>query len=227
MRLQKLDNFKPFGLLTADGPGIVHLKKTGDFIIRIKADGMVVTHFPFQLKKESSNDPYNPSTLYLRDGPWENLAYFSFDPDNSDDLIKFNWWTNLREIPNAKNAKISVSVMRGNSEIALSESPKIVSYKNWQPFNSILVSPDKKNPKHFTINELTKVDGDYAVVLKADGKPFKSFSFKVSNGKINEIAQSDLNYSPHKDFIAPRILDISSGSNSSYKVLQASWIKTN
>ena len=225
LRLQKLDNFKTFGILTANGPGIVHLKQTGGFIINIKTDGKVITHFPFSMTTESSSDPYNPSTLYLREGPWKSLAYFSFDPDNSDELIKFNWWTNLREIPNSKKAKITVSVMKGNSEIALSESPKIVSYKNWQAFNSILIFPDKKNTKHFTINELTKGDGVYSVILKADDKPFKSFSFTVSKGKIDEIAQNDLNYSPHKDFIARGILDVSSGSNSSYKVLQACWIK--
>lgn len=227
LRLQKPGNFPAFGLLSADGPGIVHLRKTGDFIINYKADGEVITHFPFHMETASSNNPYNPSTLYLRDGPWNYLAYITYDPENSDDLIRFNWWTNLREIPNTKNAKISVSVMRGNTEIAHSESDKIVSYKNWQPFKSILVHPDTKNTKHFTINDLTKISGNYTVILKANGKPFKSFSFKISDGKINEIAENNLNYAPHKDFIAPRILDISSGSNSSYKVLQACWIKAN
>ena len=227
LRLQKLDNFKTFGILTANGPGIVHLKQTGDFIINIKADGKVITRFPFTMTTETSSDPYNPSTLYLRDGAWENLAYFSFDPENSDEAIKFNWWANLREIPNSEGAKITVHVMKGNSEIAHSVSPKVVSYKNWQAFNSMLVFPDTKITKHFTIDELTKEDGVYSVILKADDKSFKSFSFTVSNSKINEIAQNDLDYSPHEDFIAPRILDVSSGSNSSYKVLQACWIKAN
>lgn len=227
LRLQKLNNFETFGILTASGPGIVQLKKTGDFIINIKADGKVITHFPFHMKTESSTDPYNPETLYLRDGLWHNLAYFSFDPEKTDDLIKFNWWANLREIPGTKSSKITVSLMKDNAEIAVSESPKTVSYKNWQSFSSVLVYPDNKNTKHFTIDELTKVNGNYTVILKADNKQFKSFDFTVTNGKIVEIAQSNLNYTPHQDFIAPRVLDISSGSNSSYKVLQACWVKGN
>lgn len=226
LKLQKEDNLKPFGILTSDGPGIVHLKQTGNFIINIKADGKIITRFPFRMITEPSHDPYNPSTLYLREGSWKNLAYISFNSANSDESIKFNWWSNLGEIPNSERAKITAQLMKGKSEIARSESPKIVSYKNWQALNSILAFPDTKNNQHFTIDELTKADGVYSVVLKADDKPYKSFSFTVSNGKINEIAQTNLNYSPPQEFISPRILDVSSGSNSSYKILQAYWLES-
>ena len=115
--------------------------------------------------------------------------------------------------------------MKGNKEIAISQSEVVVNDINWHLFYCNLVTIDEKNSRLFTINDLTKEKGNYSVMLKTDGKPFKTYSFSVSGNKVKELPQNDLNYSPHEDFIAPRVLDRSSGSNSSYKILNAVWVE--
>ncbi len=226
LRIQKWDNIKIFDGVIANGPGIVHLKQAGDFVISININGKAVTRLPFKMTIEKSNDPYNPSTNYYREGPWKNLGYFSFDPDKPDYILNFNWWTCLRELPaNNKQAKITVHILKGNTEVAQSQSTVIASNKNWQPLYASLVVPNKNGTNWFTFNSLTKEDGNYSVVLKADDKPFKTFTFSVSGGKVKELKQNNIDYNPHEDFITPRILDRSSGSNSSYKILQACWVE--
>lgn len=223
LRLQKWDNFPAFANLAPNGPGIVHLKQTGDFIIDIKVDDKVVSRFPFKLNEKKSSDPFNPKMTYTRNGPWKNLAYFSYEQDRPGYLLKFNWWMNSSEAGSGKNAKVTVHLMKGNREIARSQNDVVVSDVNWRQFNCNLVTIEKRS-RQFTINDLTKENGNYSVVLKADGKPFKTYSFTVSGGRVNELPQNNLDYSPHENFIAPRVLDRSSGSNSSYKILNAVWV---
>ena len=225
LRLQKWDNLPAFANLAPNGPGIVHLEQTGNFIINIKVDSMVISRLPFTLKAEKNGDPFNPKVIYVREGPWKNLAYFSYEKERPGYLLKFNWWMNSTEVGSGKNAKITVHLMKGNKEIARSRGEVVVSDVNWQEFNYNLVTVGKKF-RQFTINDLTKENGNYSVVLRADGKPFKTYSFTVSGGKVKELPQNNLDYSPHEDFIASRVLDRSSGSNSSYKILNAVWVTT-
>lgn len=224
LRLQRWDNLPEFANLAPIGPGIVHLNQTGDFIMAILVDDTVVSRLPFKLNAEKNGDPYNPQVIYTREGPWKNLAYFSYEAKRPYYMLKFNWWMNSSEVGHGKNSKITVHLMKGNKEIATSQSEVLVNDINWHQFYCNLVTIDEKNSTLFTINDLRKENGNYSVMLKADGKPFKKYSFSVSGGKVKELPQNDPDYFPHEDFIAPRVLDRSSGSSTSYKILDAIWI---
>ena len=58
LRLQKWDNLPAFANLAPYGPAMVHLEQTGDFIINIKVDSMVISRLPFTLKAEKNGDPF-------------------------------------------------------------------------------------------------------------------------------------------------------------------------
>ena len=115
--------------------------------------------------------------------------------------------------------------MQGNQEIATSASAVVISYKDWQFFGSRLVQPKSAGGKNLTMSLLTKQDGDYTMVVKAEGEPIKAFPVQVKNGDLQRLDRCRLDYNPHLNFICPRLIDTSSGSGSSYVMLDAYWVE--
>ena len=90
-----------FGMYKPDGvPGSANVGEPGDYVLSVQLDGQPITTLPFSMKRESSNDPFNPRTTFVREGPWRDLAYFSSRVDApANNNLRFNWWTSLRELP--------------------------------------------------------------------------------------------------------------------------------
>jgi hypothetical protein len=106
-------------------------------------------------------------------------------------------------------------------------SPIVPSYIDWSFFSKELVTPSglaPGSPHYLTMADLKK-DGDYTVVLKANGQPLKSYKFQVKGGQIQRPDLSRIDYEPHTSFISPRFIDISAGSSSRYHMRDMFWLK--
>jgi hypothetical protein len=230
LRIEPFGQFPAFGLLVPDGnPGVVKVGQPGDFVITIKVNDEVVSALPFSMKEEKGTDPFNPTRRFTREGPWKDLGFFSNRVDDAEARVSFNWWTSLRELPNATGRQLlSVHVMRGGAEVASSNSPVVPSSNDWQFFRRELVeaaSVGKPRREYLKRASLTAKDGEVLVVVKSNGQAVKSYRMQVKGGQLQSLDRSRLGYEPRADFISPRLIDTSSGSSSDYHMLEAYWLR--
>jgi hypothetical protein len=216
--------YKPDGV-----PGNANVGEPGDYVLSVQVDGQAMTTLPFSMKREASNDPFNPKTTFVREGPWRDLAYFSQRTEAPDAHLEFNWWTSLRELPPGQPQRplVTLHILHGGQEIAATRSPVVISQTDWQFFNQEFHFPAERQVRWMTLADLTKRDGEYTVVAKVGGKPFKSYRAEVRGGQLQRHPRNALGTEPHTDFISPRLVDTTSRSNSEYTMYDTYWVKKN
>lgn len=221
-----LASFNMFGMYKPNGvPGNANIGEPGDYVLSVHVDGQPITNLPFSMKREQSSDPFNPTTTFVREGPWRDLAYFSSRTDDPDSHLEFNWWTSLREIPaGTKRALVTVHVMYGGQEIAATRSPVVVTQTDWQFFYQEFHFPAEKQVRWMTLADLVKKDGEYTVVAKVNGQPFKTYRAEVRGGQLQRHPRNRLGFEPATDFISPRLVDTSSRTTSSYVMRDTFWV---
>jgi len=231
LRLESpLASYTMFGMYVPDGvPGSANVGEPGDYVLSVLVDGQPLTTLPFSMKRESNNDPFNPRTTFVREGPWRDLAYFSSRTDAPDSHLEFNWWTSLRELPagTPQRPLVTLHLLRGAQEVAATRSPVVISQTDWQFFYQEFHFPTEKQVRWMTLADLTKTDGEYTVVAKVNGKPFKTYRAEVRGGQLQRHPRNSLDTQPHTDFISPRLVDTSSRSTSSYTMRDTFWVKKN
>ena len=221
--------FPAFGRFQPESgnPGNVRVGRSGSFVMSVVLDGQTITSMPFTLREETNADPFNPARRFVRGGPFPDLAYFSVVPDDPNGEVTFNWWMSLREIPGAaRGARVTLHLMSNGKEIASRTDPVVPSLTDWDftPHRQISVPTLPRN-HWLTLADLTKLNGEIAVVVKANGQPIKTYRTTVSGGQIQRLPQNALNFEPHAQFISPRFIDVSAGTNSRYKMYEMYWLK--
>lgn len=222
-----LASYNMFGVFKPNGvPGNANLGQPGDYVLSVQIDGQPITTLPFTLKREQSSDPFNPTTTFVREGPWRDLAHFSNRTDTPDSRLVFSWWTSLRELPAGVGNRplVTLHIMHGGQEIAATRSPVVVSQKDWQFFYQEFHFPAEKQVRWMTLPDLTKRDGEYTVVAKVNGQPFKTYRAEVRGGQLQRHARNRLGLEPPTDFISPRLVDTSSRSSSDYQMRDLYWV---
>lgn len=232
LRIEPFGEFPAFAMLVPDGvPGVVKVGQPGDFFIKIQVDGETVSTLPFSMREEKGTDPFNPTRRFTREGPWKDLGFLSVRVGDPEAKVSFNWWTSLRELPaGTRRPLLTVHIMRGGEEIASSNSAVVPSSNDWQYFKRELVeakSVGKPTRQYLTRAALTAKDAEFAVIVKMNGQPIKSYRMQVKGGQIQSLDRSRLGYEPRADFISPRMIDTSSGSSSNYQMLEAYWLQKN
>ncbi len=224
-----LASYTMFGMFKPNGvPGNANIGEPGDYVLSVHIDGQPITTLPFSMKREQGNDPFNPTTTFVREGPWRDLAYFSDRPEVPDSHLEFSWWTSLRELPpGTKNPLVTLHLMAGGQEIAATRSPVVVSQTDWQFFYQEFHFPAEKQVRWMTLADLTKRDGDYTVVAKVNGKPFKSYAAQVKGGQLQRHPRNRLDTEPRTAFISPRLVDVSARTSSQYAMRDTYWIRKN
>lgn len=222
-----LASYTMFGMYKPDGvPGSANVGEPGDYVLSVQIDGRPVTTLPFSMKKESSNDPFNPRNAFVREGPWRDLAYFSDRVDAPGSNLVFNWWTSLRELPagSPPRSLVTLHVLHGGQEIGATRSPVVVTQTDWQFLYQEFEAAGSKPARWMTLADLTKRDGEYTVVAKVGGKPFKTYRAEVRGGQLQRHPRNALGYEPGTDFISPRLVDTSSRSTSQYVMRDTYWV---
>lgn len=213
-------------LVPNDEHGEIKLGESGDFVLTVKVGDRVITRMPFTLKVEPDGDPYDPPKRFLRDGPWRDLAYFSVPIDNRNLNVDFNWWMSLRELPiGMTNPLVAVHLMRGYREIASSRDRVPLDSDDWQFFTTDLIQITKSGPQRLTLGELAKRDGDYMLIIEANGTPIKSYPIEVKRGRLQRADQSRLDFEPHADFISPRLIETSAKPDSHFLMRDVYWVR--
>ncbi|HKG14614.1 MAG TPA: hypothetical protein VKB12_14905 [Pyrinomonadaceae bacterium] len=220
-----LASYTVFGMFKPDGvPGLAPVGEPGDYVLSVQIDGQPITTLPFSMKRETGTDPFNPTTTFVREGPWRDLAYFSNRPEEPDSHLEFSWWTSLRELPpGTKNPLVTLHLLYGGQEVAATRSPVVPTQTDWQFLYQEFVLPAAP-VRWMTLADLMKRDGEYTVVAKVNGKPFKSYKAEVRGGQLQRHPRNSLNTEPHTAFISPRLVDTSARTSSRYAMRDTYWV---
>lgn len=224
-----LASYTAFGMFKPNAvSGMAPIGEPGDYVLSVHIDGQPITSLPFSMKREASNDPFNPKNTFVREGPWRDLAHFSVESDRPESHLEFSWWTSLRELPpGTKNPMVTLHVMYGGQEIASTRSPVVPTQTDWQFLRQEFHFPAEKQVRWMTMADITKKDGDYTVVAKVNGKPFKSYKAQVRGGQLQRHPRNAMNTEPHTSFISPRQVDTSSRTSSRYSMRDLYWVTKN
>jgi len=194
----------------------------------VKLGDEVITRFPFSMKLEQGSDPYNPQQRFVREGPWRDWGFISVPLDDSTPNITFSFWISTRELPaGMTRPKVNVHLLQGAQEVGVTRSPIVPVYMDWSFYSKELVTPAglaPGSPHYLTMADLKK-DGDYTVVLKADGQAIKSYKFQIKGGQVQRADRSRLDFEPHNEFISARYIDTTAGTNSRYHMRDMFWVK--
>ncbi|MFN2576625.1 MAG: hypothetical protein ABR607_02935 [Pyrinomonadaceae bacterium] len=228
LRYERME-FPAFGRFrpASGNPGNVRVGRSGSFIMSVVVDGQPISSLPFSLREENSSDPFNPGKRFVRDGAFGDFAYFSVVPDDPNGEVTFNWWMSLREVPGAaKTARVTIHLLVNGKELAASMGPVIASLADWQFIQHRQLSVPSTPRNHWlTLADLTKTNGEVALVLKADGQPIKTYKAQVSGGQLQRLPRNALSFEPHAQFISPRFIDVSARSSSRYKMYDMYWVR--
>lgn len=223
-----LASFNAFGMFKPDGvPGTAQVGEPGDYVLSVNIDGQPITTLPFSMKREASNDPFNPKNTFIREGPWRELAFFSVEHERPDSHLVFNWWTSVRELPAGSPSRplVTLHILHGGQEIAATRSPVVPTQTDWQFLYQEFEILNQKPVRWMTLADLVKKDGEYTVVAKVGGKPFKSYKAEVRGGQLQRHPRNSMDTSPRTDFISPRMVDTSSRSTSNYTMRETFWVR--
>ncbi len=190
-------------------------------------DGQTITAMPFTLREETSTDPFRPGHRFVRDGSWRDLAYFSVVPDDANGQVDFSWWLSTSELPaGMKEPAVTIHLLVNGKEIAASRGPVIPTTNAWYFFEHKELSVPTLPRNHWlTLADITRTNGEVALVVKANGQLIKTYKTHVTAGQLQRLPQNALNAEPHSAFISPRFIDTSSGTNSRYKMLEMYWVR--
>ena len=222
-----LASYTAFGMFKPNGvPGSAPIGEPGDYVLSVNVDGQPVTTLPFTMKREVGTDPFNPTTTFVREGPWRDLAHFSHRPEEPDSHLEFSWWTSLRELPpgSPQRSLVTVHILHAGQEIGATRSPVVVTQTDWQFLYQEFETAGVKPIRWMTLADLTKRDGEYTVVAKVNGKPFKSYTAQVKGGQLQRHPRNTLGTEPHTAFISPRLVDTSARTSSRYAMRDTYWI---
>lgn len=229
LRLERLEKFPAFAVFrpAPGNPGNVKVAQTGDFVMAVKIGNDTITKLPFSLKEEVSADPFKPGKSYAREGPWRDLAFVATITDEPEAHLQFNWWMSTRELPAGMNRpKVTVHVLANGKEIAASRGPVVPDTVDWYFYERHeLYMPTLPKNKWLTLADLTKLNGEIAFVVKANGQPVKTFKTQVSGGQLRGLEQSRLGYEPRTSFISPRYVDTTDRSRSDFTMRDMFWLK--
>ena len=229
LRLERLEGFPAFAVFrpAAGNPGNVKVAQTGDFVMAVKIGNDTITRLPFSLKEQVSADPFKPGKSFVREGPWQDLAFAAAITDDPNAFLQFNWWLSTRELPaGVTRPKVTVHVLHNGKEIAASRGPVVPDTLDWYFYERHeLYMPTLPKNKWLTFADLTKLNGEIAFVVKANGQPVKTYKTQVTGGQLRGLEQSRLGYEPHTSFISPRYVDINDRSRSSFTMRDMIWLK--
>lgn len=229
LRLERLEGFPAFALFrpAAGNPGNVKVGQSGDFVMAVKLGNETITKFPFTLKEEVSSDPFKPGKTFVREGPWRDLAFVAVLTDDVEARLQFNWWMSTRELPSGMTRpKVTVHVLANGKEIAASRGPVVPDTVDWYFYERHeLYMPTLPKNRWLSMSDLSKLNGEIAFVVKANGQPIKTYKTQVAGGQLQRLEQNRLGYEPRSSFISPRYVDTTDRSRSSYSMREMFWLR--
>jgi len=159
----------------------------GHYTLEFQADGAPFYRFAFAVATAPNDDPYQPpGTRYFIDGPWSeygNLFYQRNDPESS---LRFSVWVQDKHAhPQQKTVPYSAQLERvRDGKLIGREQGELHADQQWRQLDVLWHPAEGDASAYLKAKELLHEDGAYRVRFDLDGKPYGTYAFTVSDGKI-------------------------------------------
>jgi hypothetical protein len=184
------------------------LQDGGRYTLDVVFNQTTIGAVPFTVALTQSDDPFDPRTTFVLDGPWRTHAYFEHEADRPDYILHFNAWIAPDDM--VSNTTTEVSMQRDGREVAWGSTVVDLSH-GWGRAEYRLLTPASRpddrgrhpSPQNFTVQDVTP--GTYELVLSdAEGRVFRRMRAEAGTGTFVAHARSDVNYTPRPAFLTPR-----------------------
>jgi len=177
-------------------PGFVSLKEPGNYVLDFyAADGLFYT-FPFAVSKLAGSDPFAGGDAYFLEGDWSKYGYLFYSGANPEQSLIWKVWLRNKAIEREKDVKVRVEIIRDKDKKLICTSregeTKTLNHE-WVRYEFDMIFPMEKTSygQYFKAKDLLAVDGAYTLTMKIDDKPYGTWKFSVTGGKLNYTGRTD------------------------------------
>lgn len=182
--LWELRDYKVVG-----GPQAIKPLTPGDYVLEFALEDKPFYRFPFSVATKKSEDIYEPGTIYLLNGAWEEYGvFYVYKPDR---YTQFFVWLRDTGKPRKQPVPIEMKLLRKSDGRLLARTRPDNAVKlspAWNrftlSFNPVTEDGQLTNAGEFHASEILKTDGTYVVKLTLDGKPYGEYEFVIKGGQI-------------------------------------------
>lgn len=201
----------------------------GSYSFEYLIDGAVVTRMDFEVKASTvSDDPFNPGSSIMFDGPWQDLGFFVFDEtQNHGTHAEFRFWAGRSDLgDDVKRTGLRVEIARNGEVVGHTRAgvPYLTDENISEKRAPLLVPHEGHDPARRLDRKALETDGNYTITVsrEEDGGVIRRFSYQAKGGKIVPLPRTTLGYKPHTDYIPPRTLK---AGTTTYEFTEAVWVE--
>lgn len=183
---------------------VVNLPDAGAYTIEFRQNGTPFSKFPFEVRKKSGGDEFNPTTSWQFVTPVDKSGFLAYSASEDTNVWLHFWMAPDREsIP--KNSMVEVKLMSGGKVVAHALPHKVQETHNIK-HTFKLMKPEGQGRAAFTKSHLNALGSGVTAVVTNSGKEIRKFNWKVSDGKVELHPRSKSDHSPRTDYWIPRRL---------------------
>lgn len=160
----------------------------GSYTLEFNVEGNVFYRFPFSVSTAAPGSSFDGGNIYFLDGDWEKWAYIYYSNAEADKPLYWKVW--LRNKGNTKDevsSTVDVTVYRGGAPFAKSRGATYNLGPEWNRFELDLTEPMQgtSGGRYLKASDLLSTPGSYSLKMIVNGKPYGTWNFTVSGGKLN------------------------------------------
>jgi len=171
-------------------PGGLAFSQPGDYVLDFYLPDEHFYTFPFSVAKLSGADPFAGGDFYFLEGDWSKWGYLYYrEADPTKSLQWKVWLRNKEPKPNA-TVKIRIEIKRDSDGTLVCTNRKNMSFglrPEWvrAEFDLIFPMEGTSGGRYFKAKDLLDTDGKYTLKMKINDKPYGTWKFAVTGGKLN------------------------------------------
>lgn len=212
--------YNAFKVLRYQAEPTIQIAEPGDYVIEFQYKGQAVSSFPFKLEKKTSGDEFNSTVRWDFITPMDRAAAISFSDSEPDAQCWLSAFLSpLREgIP--LKTSVTATLSHGGKVVA-NTLPHMLHEGHNTRFGTKLFVPGGRTP--FTKAALQKLSGTVTGKIASSSKTLRTFTWNVSDGKVQLHPRSASSYSPRADYWIPRRLAAAAEGRQFYHLEQQHW----
>lgn len=192
----------------------------GSYLLDFVVEDELATRFPFDVVSEGDDgDAFTTSDKKQFIGPWQELAYLhftkahNFSADTEYKAVNFRMWGSKDDLsPDSSGEKLTATLTRDGELMGHSKEP-VGFLSNNKPVNRVdmvIFQPHGKEEEAnvLGVSEAELLGGDHTYQLtvkrQEDGAVIRDFTFESKGGELVPLPRTDLDHTPHHEYLAPR-----------------------
>ncbi|PCI06777.1 hypothetical protein COB72_11420 [bacterium] len=222
-----------FARLSEVGPVEFKLTEPGVYNIVYLIDGKPVSRISVVVEQTSEgDDPFDPVKTYRFLGMWQVYSYLVMNTYKDEPFPELNFWLGGKDLAEGETQDGFKATLKDSEGEVVAHSKETQGYfhdGHYERTQIKLYHPHTKrespNAMAYMLTDWVEADGEYTLEItrKEDSQLLRRFHVTVKDGKIQDLAASELSFEPHLDYIVPRVTV--KGANK-YGFVKAIWLKS-